>query len=82
MSNCDPDKSPSSKKLQIAVRVPPGLFNQLKRHIEKTGISQTKVVLNALAEYLGCVEDASITQRLLELEKRVVELESKNQQRQ
>ena len=66
-----------SKKSQIAVRVPPSLFSKLKRYVQQTGISQTDVIVSALANHLDSVEDVPMIQRLLELEKRVSVLEIK-----
>lgn len=70
---------PPSKKSQIAVRVPPNLFSKLKRYVQQTGISQTDVIVSALAKHLDSVEDVPIIQRILELEQRVTALESNSQ---
>lgn len=67
-----------SKKSQIAVRVPRSLFSKLKKYVQQTGISQTDVIVSALASHLDSVEDIPMIQRLLELEKRVSVLEIKN----
>ncbi|MEG4043770.1 DUF6009 family protein [Microcoleus sp. Pol17_C1] len=69
---------PPSKKSQIAVRVPPSLFSKLKRYVQQTGISQTDVIVSALAKHLDSVEGVPMIQRILELEKRVDALESKS----
>lgn len=69
---------PPSKKSQIAVRVPRSLFSKLKRYVQQTGISQTDVIVSALAKHLDSVEDLPMIQRILELEKRVDSLESKS----
>jgi predicted DNA-binding protein len=66
-----------SKKSQIAVRVPRSLFSKLKRYVQQTGISQTDVIVSALAKHLDSVEDLPMIQRILELEKRVDALEIK-----
>lgn len=70
---------PPSKKAQIAVRVPPSLLSKLKRYVQQTGISQTDVIVSALAKHLDSVEDVPIIQRILELEQRVTALESNSQ---
>ncbi|TAE15699.1 MAG: DNA-binding domain-containing protein [Oscillatoriales cyanobacterium] len=67
-----------SKKSQIAVRVPRSLFSKLKRYVQQTGISQTDVIVSALASHLDSVEDIPMIQRILELEKRVSVLEIKS----
>lgn len=69
---------PPSKKSQIAVRVPPSLFSKLKRYVQQTGLSQTDVIVSALAKHLDSVEGVPMIQRILELEKRVDALESKS----
>ncbi|NET56212.1 MAG: DNA-binding domain-containing protein [Symploca sp. SIO2E6] len=61
---------------QLSVRINPRLNEQLNAYINRTGISKTDVVANALAHYLGCVEDVSLTQRMAHLEARMVALEA------
>jgi len=68
----------SSKKLQIAVRLPRTLFNDFKEYVEATGLSQTDVIVTALAKHLDSAEGVPMLHRILELEKRVEALENKN----
>lgn len=60
--------------LQLSVRLPLDHNKQLNKYIEHTGISKTDVVTNALAHYLECVEDISLTQRIAHLEVKIVTL--------
>jgi len=66
-----------SKKSQIAVRIPRNLFVKFTKYVEETGISQTEVIVAALAKYLDSLEDIAVTQKILELEKRIAALEAK-----
>jgi hypothetical protein len=70
--------SSPKKKAQIAVRLPLMLFKKLNAHIQKTGSSQTKVVISALAKYLDTPEEIPLPERVLNLEKRVAALEAKD----
>ena len=70
--------SSPKRKAQIAVRLPIILFKKLNAHIQTTGISQTQVVISALAKYLDTPEEISLPERVLNLEKRVAALEAKD----
>ena len=54
------------------------LFKKLNAHIQKTGSSQTKVVISALEKYLDTPEEIPLPERVLNLEKRVAALEAKD----
>jgi hypothetical protein len=69
---------PPFKKSQVAVRLPPSLFSKFKKYVQETGMSQTDVVVSALAKYLDSDEGVPMIQRLSELEERVSVLESKS----
>ena len=62
-------------KPQITIRLEPSLLSELNQYVESTGSSKTEVVVSALAQYLGCVDQISINQRITELEKKVAKLE-------
>jgi len=68
----------SSKKSQVAVRLPRTLFNKFKKYVSSTGLSQTDVVVTALAKYLDSDEGVPMIQRLSELEERVSVLENRS----
>lgn len=61
---------------QLSVRLPLHLNQQLNKYIKCTGISKTDVVTNALAHYLECVEDTSLTQRVAHLEAKIASIEA------
>ncbi len=65
------------RKPQIAVRIPPFLFEQLNEYVKQTGTSKTDVVVKAIAEYLGCTDNVPLSQRMSELEEKFVSLEAK-----
>ena len=54
------------------------LFKKLNAHIQKTGNSQTQVVISALEKYLDTPEEIPLAERVLNLEKRVAALEAKD----
>lgn len=61
---------------QIVIRIPPKIFEQLNTYIEQNGVSKTDVVLGALANYLGCAENLPLSQRVAQLEARMVQMEA------
>lgn len=62
-------------KPQLVIRVPPSLLNDLNGYVETTGISKTDVVVSAIAQYLGSSENVPLTQRMAELELKVLKLQ-------
>lgn len=65
-------------KPQITIRLSPSLLTELNNWVEKTGTSKTDVVVSAIAQYLGCTETVSLSQRMAEFEKRLAALEAEN----
>ncbi len=65
-------------KPQITIRLSPSLLSELNQYVESTGTSKTDVVVSALAQYLGCVDQVSINQRMAELERRMAVLEAQS----
>ena len=63
-------------KPQIAIRMPQTLFDELSNYVEKTGTSKTDVVVNAIAEYLGCTENVPLSQRMADFDRRLAALEA------
>lgn len=61
---------------QVVVRIPPELFSKFDRYMEETGESKTEVMLSALAQYLGCMENLPLSQRIAKLEARMAILEN------
>ncbi len=65
-------------KPQITIRLEPSLLSELNQYVESTGSSKTEVVVSAIAQYLGCVDQVSINQRMAELERRMAVLEAQS----
>ncbi|MBG1260616.1 DNA-binding domain-containing protein [Nostoc commune] len=63
-------------KPQIAVRIPKSLFVKLSNHVERNRTSKTEIVVSALANYLGCLEEVPLIQRIAEIEERLKLLET------
>ncbi len=61
---------------QIVIRIPPYLLEQLNTYMDQTGASKTEVVVGALAQYLGCVENLPLSQKVAELEARMAQIEA------
>ena len=64
------------KKAQIAVRIPVEVQRKLNSYTQRTGVSQTEVVVEALSAYLGANSSTSLIGRIAQLEKRVAVLEA------
>lgn len=60
---------------QLAVRISPSLEKALAEHIQRTGLTKTQIVEDALAKYLQCSDEPLLPQRLAALEQRVTVLE-------
>ncbi len=61
---------------QFSVRLPQELDERLSAYVKQAGITKTKVMLDALAHYLGCANDVPLIRRVMELEERVTALEA------
>ena len=64
----------------VAARIPQNIADKLQSHCKKEGIGKTDVIVNALAQYLGCsienpIETKAID-RLTVLEEKVAKLET------
>ncbi len=62
--------------IQLGVRIPSNLNERLTSFRSQTGMSKTEVVINALASYMGCAEEISLTERMASLEAKVAMLEA------
>jgi len=61
---------------QLGVRIPSNLNDRLTSFISQTGMSKTEVVINALASYMGCSSEISLTERMTSLEAKMAMLET------
>ncbi len=61
--------------VQLGVRIPAHLNNQLTSYVAQAGISKTELVISALASYLGCAENVPLNERVARIEARLTALE-------
>ncbi len=61
--------------VQLGIRIPSSLNQRLTAFMAQTGISKTEVVINALASYMGCIEEVPLNERVASLEAKVMVLE-------
>ena len=64
--------------IQVSVRITPELYEKLLTHTNTVGLSKSKVIAQALSQYLETdeKEPSSLEERLLNVEKRLDNLES------
>ena len=62
--------------VQLGIRIPANLNERLTTFMEQTGISKTEAVISALALYLECTEEISLTERMASIEAKMAQLES------
>lgn len=61
---------------QFSVRLPQELDERLNSYVKVAGTTKTKVMLDALAHYLGCTDDVPLVRRVMEMEERLAALEA------
>ncbi|MBR8840538.1 MAG: hypothetical protein DSM106950_42810 [Stigonema ocellatum SAG 48.90 = DSM 106950] len=61
---------------QFCVRLPKELDERLSTYVKVAGTTKTKVMLDALAYYLGCTDDVPLVRRVIEMEERLTALET------
>jgi predicted transcriptional regulator len=62
-------------KISVGVRLSPVLHEKLMKHAEKCLQTKSEIIAAALAEYLGCTEEMPLTQRLAEVETKILQLQ-------
>ncbi len=62
--------------VQLGIRILSSLNQRLTAFMEQTGMSKTEVVTNALASYMGCTDEISITDRMASIEAKMALLEA------
>lgn len=60
---------------RIALRLPSDLYQLLESHINNTGVTLTDAVTAAIAAYFGAENLMPLSERVSQLEKRVMALE-------
>ncbi len=62
--------------VQLGIRISSSLNQRLTAFMAQTGMSKTEVVVNALASYIGCTDEISITDRMASIEAKMALLEA------
>ena len=62
---------------QFSIRIPPELEQRINDYAKENRTTKTRVMIDALAYYLGCIDDLPLSRKVIELEKRVTSLEAK-----
>ncbi|KYC41422.1 hypothetical protein WA1_22285 [Scytonema hofmannii PCC 7110] len=53
---------------QFSVRILTELNERLNAHVKQASTTKPKVIIDALAHYLGCADDVPLIRRVLEVE--------------
>ena len=61
---------------QFSIRIPPELEQRVNDYAKENRITKTRVMIDALAYYLGSVSDVPLSRKVLEIEKRLTTLEA------
>lgn len=62
--------------IAIGIRIPARLHQRLEEYRNKAHLTKSEVIVSAIAQYLGAVEDVPFSQRVIDLEERVALLEA------
>lgn len=65
---------------QFSVRLPVELDERLNDYAKQAGTTKTKVMIDALAHYLGCGGDVPLIRRVIDIEERLAVLEAQGKQ--
>lgn len=60
---------------QFSIRIPPELEQRINDYAKENRITKTRVMIDALAYYLGSVDDVPLSRKVVEIEKRLTTLE-------
>jgi hypothetical protein len=61
--------------VELCIGIPFSLNQRLTAFMAQTAMSKTEVVVNALAAYMGCTDEISLTRRMASIEVKMVLLE-------
>lgn len=62
---------------QFSVRIPPKLDEKVKEYAVVNHTTKSRVMIDALAYYLGNIEDVPLSRKVMELEKKMTSIEAK-----
>ncbi|MDJ0617064.1 MAG: hypothetical protein QNJ63_10010 [Calothrix sp. MO_192.B10] len=61
---------------QFSIRIPPELEKRINDYAKENRTTKTRVMIDALAYYLGSIDDVPLSRKVMELEKRLTTLEA------
>ena len=64
--------------IQVGLRIPESLHQQMMDYTKKVGISKSEVMISALKHYLEFAPDIPLSERIDKLEKKIAALETKS----
>lgn len=60
---------------QFSVRIPPELDLKVKEFAKENNVTKTKVMIDALKQYLGCMKETSLNQEIAEIKGKIIVIE-------
>ena len=60
---------------QFSVRIPTNLDERVKKFAKDNNITKSKVMIDALNHYLGCMEGMSLNQELHDIREKIATIE-------
>jgi predicted transcriptional regulator len=61
--------------ISVGVRLPSALHAKLLDHTEKTLLSKSEVIVEALSQHLSCMVEAPLAQKLAEVEAKIAQFQ-------
>lgn len=61
---------------QFSIRIPPELDEKVKEYAVVNHTTKSRVMIDALAYYLGNIEDVPLSRKVIELERRLASIEA------
>ena len=60
---------------QFSVRIPPELDLKVKEFAKENNVTKTKVMIDALNQYIGCIKETPLNQEIAEIKKKIIAIE-------
>ena len=61
---------------QFSIRIPPELDEKVKEYAVVNHTTKSRIMIDALAYYLGNIEDVPLSRKVIELERRLASIEA------
>lgn len=61
---------------QFSVRIPFTLDKRIKEFAKKNNVTKSKVMIDALNHYLGCMKEIPLNQQLDEIKEKIIAIEA------